>query len=122
MELRVYAEDVAGGFLPSTGTLTRYQPPTGSGVRVDDGVEEGGEVSMHYDPMLAKLCTHGPTRDAAIERMLRAIDEYEGHGVDTTLSFGHFAMNHEAFRSGKPTPGLSKSISPPKNWIAPSLR
>ena len=101
LELRVYAEDVAGGFLPSTGTLTRYRPPMGSGVRVDDGVEEGGEVSMHYDPMLAKLCTHGPTREAAIERMLRAIDEYEVHGVDTTLAFGHFAMNHEAFRSGQ---------------------
>ena len=100
LELRVYAEDVAGGFLPSTGTLSRYRPPVGSGVRVDDGVAEGGEVSMHYDPMLAKLCTHGPTRDAAIERMLRAIDDYEIHGVDTTLSFGYFAMNHEAFRSG----------------------
>ena len=101
LELRVYAEDVAGGFLPSTGTLTRYRPPMGSGVRVDDGVEEGGEVSMHYDPMLAKLCAHGPTREAAIDRMLRAIDEYEVHGVETTLDFGHFAMNHDAFRSGQ---------------------
>ena len=100
LELRVYAEDVAGGFLPSTGTLTRYRPPVGPGIRVDDGVEEGGEVSMRYDPMLAKLCTHGPTREAAIERMLRAIDEYEVHGVDTTLDFGYFAVNHEAFRSG----------------------
>ena len=60
LELRVYAEDVPGGFLPSTGTLTRYRPPVGPGIRVDDGVEEGGEVSMHYDPMLAKLCAHGP--------------------------------------------------------------
>jgi propionyl-CoA carboxylase alpha chain len=100
LELRVYAEDVAGGFLPSTGTLSRYRPPVGSGIRVDDGVEEGGEVSMHYDPMLAKLCTYGPTREAAIERMLRAINAYEVHGVDTTLAFGHFAMNHDAFRSG----------------------
>jgi acetyl-CoA carboxylase biotin carboxylase subunit len=101
LELRVYAEDVPGGFLPSTGTLNRYRPPVGAGVRVDDGVEEGGEVSMHYDPMLAKLCTQGPTREAAIERMLRAIDDYEIHGVDTTLDFGRFAMDHEAFRSGK---------------------
>ena len=101
LELRVYAEDVPGGFLPSTGTLNRYRTPVGAGVRVDDGVEEGGEVSMHYDPMLAKLCTHGPTREAAIERMLRAIDDYEIHGVDTTLDFGRFAMDHEAFRSGK---------------------
>ena len=101
LELRVYAEDVPGGFLPSTGTLTRYRPPVGPGIRVDDGVEEGGEVSMHYDPMLAKLCAHGPTREAAIDRMLRAIDEYEVHGVETTLDFGHFAMNHDAFRSGQ---------------------
>ena len=101
LELRVYAEDVPGGFLPSTGTLTRYSPPSGPGIRVDDGVAEGGEVSMHYDPMLAKLCTHGPTREAAIERMLRAIEDYEVHGVDTTLDFGHFAVNHEAFRSGQ---------------------
>lgn len=101
IELRVYAEDVAGGFLPSTGTLTRYAPPEGPGIRVDDGVEEGGEVSMHYDPMLAKLCAYGPTREAAIERMLRAIEEYEVHGVDTTLDFGHFAIDHEAFRSGE---------------------
>ena len=115
LELRVYAEDVAGGFLPSTGTLTRYRPPMGSGVRVDDGVAEGGEVSMHYDPMLAKLCTHGPTREAAIERMLRAIDEYEVHGVDTTLAFGHFAMNHEAFRSGNFDTGfVAEHFSPEK--------
>ena len=115
LELRVYAEDVAGGFLPSTGTLTRYRPPVGSGVRVDDGVSEGGEVSMHYDPMLAKLCTHGPTREAAIERMLRAIDAYEVHGVDTTLAFGHFAMNHEAFRSGNFDTGfVAQHFSPEK--------
>ena len=115
LELRVYAEDVAGGFLPSTGTLTRYRPPVGSGVRVDDGVAEGGEVSMHYDPMLAKLCTHGPTREAAIERMLRAIDAYEVHGVDTTLAFGHFAMNHEAFRSGNFDTGfVAQHFSPEK--------
>ena len=101
IELRVYAEDVAGGFLPSTGTLTRYAPPEGPGIRVDDGVEEGGEVSMHYDPMLAKLCAYGPTREAAIERMLRAIEDYEVHGVDTTLDFGHFAIDHQAFRSGE---------------------
>ena len=98
LELRVYAEDVPGGFLAKhrhvdTGTA----PPVGAGVRVDDGVAEGGEVSMHYDPMLAKLCTHGPTREAAIERMLRAIDDYEVHGVDTTLDFGHFRHEPRGF-------------------------
>ena len=115
LELRVYAEDVPGGFLPSTGTLTRYAPPSGPGIRVDDGVAEGGEVSMHYDPMLAKLCTHGPTREAAIERMLRAIEDYEVHGVDTTLDFGHFAVNHEAFRSGQFDTGfVGEHFSPEK--------
>ena len=115
LELRVYAEDVPGGFLPSTGTLTRYAPPSGPGIRVDDGVAEGGEVSMHYDPMLAKLCTHGPTREAAIERMLRAIEDYEVHGVDTTLDFGHFAVNHEAFRSGQFDTGfVGEHFSPDK--------
>ena len=115
LELRVYAEDVPGGFLPSTGTLTRYAPPSGPGIRVDDGVAEGGEVSMHYDPMLAKLCTHGPTREAAIERMLRAIEDYEVHGVDTTLDFGHFAVNHEAFRSGQFDTGfVDEHFSPDK--------
>ncbi len=115
LELRVYAEDVPGGFLPSTGTLTRYAPPSGPGIRVDDGVAEGGEVSMHYDPMLAKLCTHGPTREAAIERMLRAIEDYEVHGVDTTLDFGHFAVNHRAFRSGQFDTGfVDEHFSPDK--------
>ena len=115
LELRVYAEDVPGGFLPSTGTLTRYAPPSGPGIRVDDGVAEGGEVSMHYDPMLAKLCTHGPTREAAIERMLRAIEDYEVHGVDTTLDFGHFAVNHKAFRSGQFDTGfVGEHFSPEK--------
>ena len=115
LELRVYAEDVPGGFLPSTGTLTRYAPPSGPGIRVDDGVAEGGEVTMHYDPMLAKLCTHGPTREAAIKRMLRAIEDYEVHGVDTTLDFGHFAVNHGAFRSGQFDTGfVGEHFSPDK--------
>ncbi len=115
IELRVYAEDVAGGFLPSTGTLTRYAPPKGPGIRVDDGVEEGGEVSMHFDPMLAKRCAYGPTREAAIERMLRAIEDYEVHGVDTTLDFGHFAIDHQAFRSGEFDTGfVGEHFSPEK--------
>lgn len=100
LEVRVYAENTAAGFLPDTGTLTRYRPPVGPGIRVDDGVEEGGEVAIHYDPMLAKLVVHAPTREAAIERMIRAIDAYEVVGVETTLDFGRFAVNHPAFRSG----------------------
>ena len=119
IELRVYAEDVAGGFLPSTGKLERYKTPVGPGIRVDDGVEEGGEVSMHYDPMLAKLCAHGPTREAAIDRMLRAIDEYEVHGVETTLDFGYFAVNHPAFRSGAFDTGFVKAHFTPEMLARP---
>jgi len=100
IELRVYAEDTAAGFLPSTGTLTHYLPPAGPGVRVDDGVEAGQEVPIYYDPMLAKLVVHAPHREAAIARMLRAIDEYAIGGVATTLDFGRFAVDHPAFRSG----------------------
>ena len=100
VELRVYAEDTAAGFLPATGFLKRYSPPVGPGIRVDDGVEEGGEVSIHYDPMLSKLITHGPTREAAIDRMIYAIDNYDVVGVKTTLDFGRFAVDHEVFRSG----------------------
>jgi len=100
LELRVYAEDASAGFLPATGTLHRYRPPVGPGIRVDDGVEEGSEVAIHYDPMLAKLVVHAPTREAAIDRALRAIDTYEIHGVPTTLDFCRFAIDHEAFRSG----------------------
>lgn len=101
IELRVYAENTAEGFLPATGTLTRYRRPEGTGVRVDDGVQEGAEVPIFYDPMLAKLVVQGPTREAAIDRMIRAIDAYEVVGVETTLDFGRFAVNHEAFRSGQ---------------------
>ena len=100
IEIRVYAENAAAGFLPDTGTLKRYVPPTGPGIRVDDGVEEGQEVSIHYDPMLSKLVVQAATREAAIERSLRAIDAFEITGVATTLDFGRFALNHPAFRSG----------------------
>ena len=101
IEVRVYAENAAAGFFPDTGILTRYRPPTGPGIRVDDGVEEGQEISIYYDPMLAKLVVHAHDRDAAIERCLQAIDAYEIIGVETTLDFGRFALDHSAFRSGE---------------------
>ncbi|PPK86578.1 propionyl-CoA carboxylase alpha chain [Neolewinella xylanilytica] len=99
LELRVYAEDPLNNFLPSIGTLTTYRPPT-EGARVDDGFEEGMEVPIHYDPMIAKLITHGTTRAEAIERMLRAIEDYRIEGIDTTLPFGRFVFQSDAFRSG----------------------
>ena len=101
VELRVYAEDPLNGFTPSTGTLTRYRTPSGPGIRVDDGFAEGMDVPIYYDPMLAKLITYAPTRAAAIQRMREAIAGYEVEGVATTLPFGRFVMDHEAFVSGR---------------------
>lgn len=101
IEVRVCAEDPANNFLPDIGKLVRYAPPKGPGVRVDDGMEEGMDIPIYYDPMLAKLITYGANRTEAIERMLRAIDEYHITGVQTTLGFCHFVMLHDAFVSGK---------------------
>ncbi|HEY0978609.1 MAG TPA: biotin carboxylase, partial [Flavobacteriales bacterium] len=98
---RVYAEDPTNNFLPDIGTLTTYRPPQGLGVRVDDGFEEGMTIPIFYDPMIAKLITYGATREEAIQRMERAIDDYAIAGVETTLSFCRFVMGHPAFRSGK---------------------
>jgi propionyl-CoA carboxylase alpha chain len=101
IELRVCAEDPLQNFLPHTGTITQYITPKGPGVRVDDGYENGQEVSIYYDPMIAKLICYGATRAEAIARMQRAIDEYQISGIATTLPFGKFVMQHEAFHSGK---------------------
>lgn len=100
MEVRVYAEDPANGFLPDIGRLERYERPMGPGVRVDDGYAEGMDIPIYYDPMIAKLITYAHDREASIERMKRAIDEYRITGVRTTLPFCRFVMGHEAFRSG----------------------
>lgn len=101
MELRVYAEDPLNNFLPDIGTLQTYKTPKGNGVRVDDGFEEGMEIPIYYDPMIAKLITYGANREEAIARMIRAIDEYDITGIQTTLGFGKFVMQHPAFTSGK---------------------
>jgi propionyl-CoA carboxylase alpha chain len=100
LELRVYAEDPTDDFLPSVGTLERYRKPSGPGIRVDDGFEEGMEIPIYYDPMLSKLVTYGKDREEALQLMLEAINLYEVRGVATTLPFGKFVFNHEAFRSG----------------------
>jgi acetyl-CoA carboxylase biotin carboxylase subunit len=100
MELRVYAEDPDNNFLPDIGTLQTYVTPKGPGVRVDDGFEQGMEIPIYYDPMIAKLITYGKDRTEAIDRMIRAIDEYTITGITTTLPFGKFVMQHEAFTSG----------------------
>lgn len=100
LEVRVYAEDPSNNFLPDTGNLQTYVRPQGAGVRVDDGYEQGLDVSIYYDPMIAKLITHGKDREEAIERMKRAIQEYQISGVKTTLPFCEFVLNHEEFLNG----------------------
>ncbi|MCG2611080.1 acetyl-CoA carboxylase biotin carboxylase subunit [Flavobacterium sp. SM15] len=100
MELRVYCEDPLNDFLPNVGTLDVYKVPQGEGIRVDDGFEEGMEVPIYYDPMLSKLITYGKTREESIQKMIEAIEAYQIEGVYTTLPFGKFVMEHEAFRSG----------------------
>jgi acetyl-CoA carboxylase biotin carboxylase subunit len=100
LELRVYAEDPQNNFLPDIGTLTTYVRPQGAGVRVDDGFEQGMDIPIYYDPMIAKLVTFGATRQEAIARMLRAIDEYQITGIETTLGFGRYVLRHPAFVSG----------------------
>lgn len=100
LELRVYAEDPMNNFLPSVGTLTEYQVPQGDGVRVDDGYREGMEIPIYYDPMIAKLVTYAPTRIEAIHKMKQAIADYKIAGIETTLPFGKFVCEHEAFQTG----------------------
>ena len=100
IEVRVYAEDPCNNFLPDIGTLKTYRRPQGHGIRVDDGFEEGMAISFYYDPMIAKMICHAETREAAIAKTIRAIDEYQITGVETTLRFCRFVMEHPAFRSG----------------------
>lgn len=100
IELRVYAEDPANNFLPDIGNLQTYITPKGPGIRVDDGFEQGMDIPIYYDPMIAKLVSYGKDRTEAIERMIRAINEYQITGIQTTLAFGKFVMQHEAFVSG----------------------
>lgn len=100
LELRVYAENPMDDFLPSVGHLEVYQLPEGEGIRVDNGIDEGVDVPIYYDPMLAKLITHGKTREEAIDLMLEAIDQYRVKGIETTLPFGTFVLENPAFQSG----------------------
>ena len=100
LELRVYAEDPLNDFLPSVGNLEVYQLPVGENIRVDNGFEEGMDIPIYYDPMLSKLITYGKTRDEAIQLMLKAINSYLVEGIQTTLPFGTFVCEHEAFRTG----------------------
>ena len=121
MELRVYAEDPTNNFLPSVGTLERYRRPVGPGIRVDDGFDEGMEIPIYYDPMIAKLATHGATRAEAIAKMIEAISNYDIKGIETTLPFGRFVMEHPAFVSGDFDTGFVKNFFSP-DLIADSTK
>jgi propionyl-CoA carboxylase alpha chain len=127
VEARLYAEDPFRNFLPSTGRLIKYrEPEAGPDVRVDTGVYEGGEISMFYDPMIAKLCTYGKNRNAAIDRMRRALDEFYVRGVSHNVPFLAALMAHPRFRAGKLTTnfiaeefkgGFTAKHLPPKDPI-----
>lgn len=115
IEIRVYAEDPQNNFLPDIGTLQTYNIPKGLGVRVDDGFEQGMQIPIYYDPMIAKLVTFGKDRSEAIAHMLRAIDDYQITGIETTLDFCSFVLKHEAFLSGKfDTNFVAKYYTPDK--------
>jgi propionyl-CoA carboxylase alpha chain len=100
LELRVYAEDPLNDFLPSVGRLNVYRLPKGKDIRVDNGFEEGMDIPIYYDPMLSKLITYGKTREEAIQLMIKAIGDFHVEGVQTTLPFGKYVCEHEAFQSG----------------------
>jgi acetyl-CoA/propionyl-CoA carboxylase, biotin carboxylase, biotin carboxyl carrier protein len=109
LECRINAEDVANGFLPAPGTITRYHEPSGPGVRVDSGVVAGSEISPLYDPMIAKLVVHGVDREHARRRMLRALDEFVIEGVKTLVGFHKALLAHPCFVDGETCHGLVES-------------
>jgi acetyl-CoA carboxylase biotin carboxylase subunit len=100
IECRITSEDPSNGFLPSTGRVSYLHVPSGPGVRWDGGIENGSEVGLHYDPMLAKLIVHAPNRELAISRMRRALHELTIDGIETSRAFHLRVMDHPDFRSG----------------------
>ncbi|MEE3082620.1 MAG: biotin carboxylase N-terminal domain-containing protein [Candidatus Thermoplasmatota archaeon] len=103
IEVRIYAEDPANGFLPATGPLAMFRPPEGPGIRLDTGVREGDEASIDFDPMLAKLIVHASDRPAAIRRMKRACEDFVLLGTTTNLGFLSDIMSHESYEAGETT-------------------
>jgi acetyl/propionyl-CoA carboxylase alpha subunit len=100
IECRVYAEDPENGFLPATGPVLTFVPPEGPGIRVDSGIQSGDTVSIHYDPLVAKIITYGDTRSDAIKRMCHALDETVVLGVTTNIPFLQSVLEHPAFIAG----------------------
>lgn len=122
LELRVYAEDPLDNFLPNVGTLTSYQIPEGEGIRVDDGYEEGMDIPIYYDPMIAKLITYGASREEAIQLMIEAIQAYKIEGIATTLPFGKFVCEHQAFTSGEFDTHFVKKFYSPESILEASKK
>jgi len=120
IECRIYAEDPDNNFLPDTGLLNRHRVPGGPGVRMDAGIEEGQSVTIHYDPMISKLSVHAATRELAIAKMSRALDEYEISGVRTTIPFCKFTMQERSFADGSYHTGFVKEIFEKRQKAIPS--
>lgn len=126
IECRIYAEDIYENFMPSTGKITFMKPSDGPGLREDSGFEQGNDVTLFYDPMISKLCAWAPTREEAIERMKRALKEYQISGIKTTIPFCLMVMNHDAFIKGdydtsfveQYLPDLLKNESNTEEWAA----
>jgi acetyl/propionyl-CoA carboxylase alpha subunit len=114
LECRIYAEDAAAGWVPSTGRLVGYRPPSGPGVRVDSGVEENAEISVFYDPMIAKLIVRAADRPQGLNRMARALREFLILGVRTSVPMHLWLMGNPAVRSGDVDTGwLEREWHPP---------
>jgi acetyl/propionyl-CoA carboxylase alpha subunit len=116
VECRIYAEDPGAGFLPSTGTLLAYRPPSGPGVRVDSGVEEQSRIDVYYDPMIAKLIVTAADRQQGLERMARALREFLVLGVKTSIPLHQWLLAHPAVRSGQVDTGWLE-----REWAAPEV-
>jgi len=112
IEARIYSEDAANGFLPSTGPIAVFRPPEGPGIRLDTGIRQGDEARIDFDPMLAKLIVHAPDRQRAIERMSRALEDFIILGVTTNIEFLRSAITHQKFASGDTTTDFIESIWP----------
>jgi acetyl-CoA carboxylase biotin carboxylase subunit len=121
IECRIYAEVPEENFRPDTGVVTVYKPPSGPGVRLDSGIEEGSHVGFHYDPMLAKLVVWAGSRDAAIERMRRALSAFVLLGVRNNIDFLHRVISNDEFRAGKIDTGFlsrhAELLAPPTDDV-----
>lgn len=118
VECRVYAEDPENQFLPSTGTLLRVIEPQGPGIRVDSGVDTGAEITVHYDPMIAKVIVAAATREAAIRKMHSALHDYVLLGVKTNIEFLQQVLHHPEFIAGQATTRFIDQYF--SNWISPA--